>query len=77
MSDPISPHPLSKLFVRAAQESGLPYNPDFNGERQYGCGLYQMTQRRGRRSSAAVEYLRPARTRPNLTVRTGAMATAF
>jgi choline dehydrogenase-like flavoprotein len=75
VSDPISPHPLSKVFVRAAQEAGLPYNPDFNGERQEGCGLYQVTQRRGRRSSAAVEYLRPARARPNLTVRTGAMAT--
>jgi choline dehydrogenase-like flavoprotein len=75
VSDPISPHPISKVFVRAAQEAGLPYNPDFNGERQEGCGLYQVTQRRGRRSSAAVEYLRPAMARPNLTVRTRAMAT--
>jgi choline dehydrogenase-like flavoprotein len=75
VSDPISPHPLSKVFVRAAQEAGLPYNPDFNGERQEGCGLYQVTQRCGRRSSAAVEYLRPALRRPNLTVRTGTTAT--
>jgi choline dehydrogenase-like flavoprotein len=75
VSDPISPHPMSKAFVRAAQEAGLPYNPDFNGERQEGCGLYQVTQRRGRRSSAAVEYLRPAMRRPNLTVRTGTTAT--
>jgi choline dehydrogenase-like flavoprotein len=75
VSDPISPHPLSKMFVRAAQEAGLPYNPDFNGERQEGCGLYQVTQRRGRRSSAAIEYLRPALRRPNLTVRTAATAT--
>ena len=75
VSDPISPHPMSKVFVRAAQEAGLPYNPDFNGERQEGCGLYQVTQRRGRRSSAAVEYLRPAMARANLSVRTRAMAT--
>ena len=75
VSDPISPHRMSKVFVRAAQEAGLPYNPDFNGERQEGCGLYQVTQRRGRRSSAAVECLRPAMARPNLSVRTGAMAT--
>jgi choline dehydrogenase-like flavoprotein len=75
VSDPISPHPMSKAFVRAAQEAGLPYNPDFNGERQEGCGLYQVTQRRGRRSSAAIEYLRPAMRRPNLTVRTRALAT--
>ena len=75
VSDPISPHRMSKVFVRAAQEAGLPYNPDFNGERQEGCGLYQVTQRHGRRSSAAVEYLRPAMARPNLTVRTRAIAT--
>ena len=56
--------------MRAAQEAGLPYNPDFNGERQEGCGLYQVTQRNGRRCSAAVAYLRPAMARPNLTVRT-------
>jgi choline dehydrogenase-like flavoprotein len=75
VSDPISPHPMSKAFVRAAQEAGIPYNPDFNGERQEGCGLYQVTQRRGRRSSAAIEFLRPALRRPNLTVRTRALAT--
>ena len=75
VSDPISPHRMSKVFVRAAQEAGLPYNPDFNGERQEGCGLYQVTQRHGRRSSAAVEFLRPAMRRPNLTVRTRALAT--
>jgi choline dehydrogenase-like flavoprotein len=75
VSDPISPHRMSKVFVRAAQEAGLPYNPDFNGERQEGCGLYQVTQRQGRRSSAAVEYLRPAMRRPNLAVRTRAIAT--
>ncbi len=75
VSDPISPHRMSKVFVRAAQEAGLPYNADFNGERQEGCGLYQVTQRHGRRSSAAVEFLRPAMRRPNLTVRTRALAT--
>jgi choline dehydrogenase-like flavoprotein len=75
VSDLISPHAMSKTFVRAAQEAGLPYNPDFNGERQEGCGLYQVSQRHGRRSSAAVAYLRPAMARPNLVVRTGAQAT--
>jgi choline dehydrogenase-like flavoprotein len=75
VSDLISPHAMSKVFVRAAQELGLPYNPDFNGERQEGCGLYQVTQRNGRRCSCAIGYLRPAMTRRNLTVRTGAQAT--
>ena len=75
VSDLISPHAMSKTFLRAAQEAGLPYNPDFNGERQEGCGLYQVSQRNGRRCSAAVAYLRPAMARPNLSVRTGALAT--
>jgi choline dehydrogenase-like flavoprotein len=75
VSDPLSPHRMSKVFLRAAQEAGLPYNPDFNSERQEGCGLYQVTQRNGRRSSAAIEYLRPALRRSNLTVCTGATAT--
>ncbi len=73
--DPISPHPLTRVFVRAAQEFGLPYNPDFNGERQEGCGLYQVFQRGARRCSAAVGYLRPAMRRPNLTVETACFAT--
>lgn len=70
VSDQISPHYLSKAFVRAAQEAGIPYNPDFNGAQQEGCGLYQVTQRKSRRCSTAVGYLRPAMERPNLTVRT-------
>ena len=67
VSDQVSPHYLTKAFVRAAQEAGIPYNPDFNGTRQEGCGLYQVTQRGARRCSAAVGYLRPALSRPNLT----------
>jgi choline dehydrogenase len=73
--DLISPHYLTRAFVRAAQEAGLPYNPDFNGERQEGCGLYQVTQRGARRCSAAVGYLKPALARGNLTVLTGCHAT--
>jgi choline dehydrogenase-like flavoprotein len=75
VSDQISPHPLSRAWVRAAQEAGIPFNPDFNGARQEGSGLYQVTQRGGRRCSAAVGYLRPAMGRRNLTVLTGCHAT--
>ncbi len=74
VADPVSPHELSRVFVRAAQEAGLPYNPDFNGARQEGCGLYQVTQRGARRCSAAVSYLRPAMRTGNVTVLTGAHA---
>ncbi|WP_134680451.1 GMC family oxidoreductase [Paracoccus ravus] len=66
-----TPHPLSRAFVQAGQDAGLPFNADFNAGRQEGIGFYQTTTRNGRRSSTAVAYLRPAETRPNLTVRTG------
>jgi choline dehydrogenase len=68
-------NPLTKAFVRAAQELGLPFNHDFNGADQAGVGYYDITQRNARRESAATAYLRPNRKRPNLTVRTGAHAT--
>jgi choline dehydrogenase len=67
------PHKLSKAFVQACQEYGIPYNPDFNGETQAGTGLYQTTNRDGRRCSAAVAYLRSASKRANLTIQTGVM----
>jgi choline dehydrogenase len=70
-----SPHPWSRAVVQAAVAGGYPRNDDFNGARQEGAGLYQVTQKRGRRWSAADAYLRPALDRPNLTVRTGAQAT--
>ena len=65
--------PMTRAFVQACQERGLPYNPDFNGAVQEGAGGYQTTTKNGRRCSAAVGYLRPAMKRANLTVKTGAM----
>ncbi|MBO6640398.1 MAG: GMC family oxidoreductase N-terminal domain-containing protein [Roseitalea sp.] len=72
VSDQRFTHPLSKAFVQACQEFGMPYNPDFNGRSQSGCGLYQVTNQHGRRCSAAVGYLKPAKKRKNLQVVTGA-----
>ena len=68
-------NPLSHAFVEAAQQAGIPFNPDFNGAEQYGCGLFQVTQKNGERCSAAAAYLHPAAQRKNLTVLTGTMAT--
>ena len=58
-------------FLEAADAVGLPANPDFNAAEQDGVGWYQVTQREGRRASAAVAYLHPALARPNLEVQTG------
>jgi choline dehydrogenase len=68
-------NPLSRAFVRAAQEVGLAYSADFNGASQDGTGFYDVTQRNVRRESAATAYLKPIRTRPNLTIHTNAVAT--
>ena len=64
-------NPLSRVFVEAAVAAGLARNSDFNGREQAGAGLYQVTQRAGRRCSAATAYLHPVLWRRNLTVRTG------
>jgi choline dehydrogenase len=66
---------LSEVFVEAAEQCGLSRNPDFNGSVQRGVGFYQVTQRRGRRCSAAVAYLRPAAGRANLEILTGCLST--
>ncbi|HEV7655674.1 MAG TPA: GMC family oxidoreductase N-terminal domain-containing protein [Mycobacteriales bacterium] len=65
-------HPLVTAFLESAAAAGLPANPDFNGAAQDGFGPYQVTQRGGRRWSAADAYLRPALGRRNLTVLTDA-----
>jgi choline dehydrogenase len=69
--------PLTRAFVAASRECGLPANEDFNGAAQDGSGFYQVTQRDGRRWSAADAYLHPAMSRPNLTVLTDARVTGI
>ena len=65
-------NPLSHMFVDAARQLDLPLNDDFNGDSQEGVGFYQVTQRDGRRCSAAAAYLTPVLGRSNLEVVTGA-----
>lgn len=70
VSDQREPHPLCDAFIDAADEMGIPKNPDFNGERQLGAGYFQTTSRNGRRISTAQGYLKQASQRPNLTIKT-------
>ena len=65
----------SLAFLDACRQAGLEENPDFNGVRQEGFGTYQSTIKNGRRWSAASAYLKPARRRQNVVVRTRAMVT--
>ena len=48
--------------------AGYPINKDFNGANQHGVGFYQVTQKNGRRFSAADAYISPILNRDNLTV---------
>jgi choline dehydrogenase-like flavoprotein len=66
---------LGDAFVAAATEAGLPRNDDFNDGEQEGAGPFQSTTNRKRRWSTATAYLKPARQRPNLEIRTNAHAT--
>jgi choline dehydrogenase len=70
VSDGRSRNPLAQAFLDCAAAHGLPANDDFNDGSQDGVGWYQVTERNGARCSAAVAYLHPAMTRPNLTVET-------
>ena len=66
--------PLVDAYTQATIDAGIPWNDDLNGPENAGVGRNQNTVRNGRRCSAAVAYLRPALTRDNLTVETGALA---
>jgi choline dehydrogenase len=71
----MQPLPICDAFIAAAAQCGYPRNADFNGAMQEGFGYYQLTTRNGRRCSAAVAYLKPARRRSNLKVITQALGT--
>lgn len=70
------PSAVVDAFIASAMERGHPFNPDYNGARQEGVGLYQSAIGRGRRASTATAFLRPAR-RKGASVRTGALVTAI
>ena len=63
ISNQRSPNILARAYILAAQQAGHKFNADFNGESQLGANLYQVTQKDGRRASAATSYLLPAMAR--------------
>jgi choline dehydrogenase-like flavoprotein len=73
VSDQRFANPASRAFVKAASELQLRTNEDFNGERQDGFGLYQVTQRKGERWSAARAYVEPVREQGNIAIRTNTL----
>jgi choline dehydrogenase-like flavoprotein len=68
-------HEIVDAIIEGAVQAGIPRNSDFNGARQEGVGYYQATVGKGRRWSASVAYLWPARGRRNLVVSPNSHAT--
>jgi len=66
--------PINDLFIKAAAQQGIAPTPDYNGARQAGSFMYQVTQKDGERCSAAKGYLTPHLARPNLQVVTHAVS---
>lgn len=75
VSDHVVEHPLSRVFVEACEQAGIPAKDDFNSAEQDGAGIFQVTQDHGQRCSAARAFLKPALRRSNLAVETGAQVT--
>lgn len=66
-----------RLWLQAAEAAGYDFNPDYNGERQEGSGLFQFTIKGGERWGTGKAYLRPALERPNLTLKSGVLVTGL
>jgi choline dehydrogenase len=68
--------PLTHAFVKAAQEAGFPYNPDYNGASQDGVAYSQMTRAGRFRGFTGRSHLTAARQRgANIHLETKASAT--
>lgn len=67
--------PIADFFIKAAEETGIPFNEDYNAEKQEGVAYFQQTAYKGLRCSTARAFLNPAKKRPNLTIITRAQTT--
>jgi len=66
--------PLSDRFIRAAIETGMSLNEDYNGREQEGVSYVQSWIHKGKRWGSAHAYLHPARRRFGIDVRTESLA---
>ena len=66
-------NPLFDALMEAGKQSGQGTSDDLNGHKPEGIARLDSTIKNGRRSSAAVAHLKPALSRPNLTLQTGVL----
>ncbi|MGC7098806.1 GMC family oxidoreductase [Amycolatopsis lurida] len=64
-------HPIQQSIVEAAVQTGLEFNPDYNGDRLDGVSVQRITVRDGRRLNTWIAYAKPIAGK--LTVHTGAL----
>ncbi|BFU47625.1 GMC family oxidoreductase [Krasilnikovia sp. MM14-A1004] len=67
-------NPLSRVFIDACKDLGHPEVDDFNGPEMIGTGWHHIDVKDGKRHGALQDFLEPALSRPNLTLRTDATA---
>ena len=75
VSQPLSIAPINHAVLKAFQQVGLPYNPDYNGAGQRGVSPCQLNIADAERCSSAHAYLHPAEDRANLKVQTDSLVT--
>ncbi len=75
VADLTETYPMLDQVLKAAVEAGFKLTDDYNKGDQEGFSYYQVTQKRGRRWSAAKAFLDPVKNRPNLRIETHAFVT--
>jgi len=65
-------HPLSQVYLTAAEQAGHPRTADLNGRRLRGVSAHDLLIVDGRRQSTATAYLAPVLGRENLELAAGA-----
>lgn len=68
-----TPGSINDRFLAACDELQIPRNDDFNGAKQEGAGLYEVTHKNGERWSTARAFLDTIGDRSNLQVITNAL----
>jgi choline dehydrogenase len=61
-------HPICHVFLKGCAQAGYKRTDDFNGAQFEGSGIYDVSTRKGQRSSSSFECLHPVLERKNLTV---------
>ena len=61
---------FGNAFIEGCASVGIPANPDFNGAKQVGAGLFQFNIQDGERASGAKAFIQPALSRKNLHIQT-------